>query len=60
MPRKGLPFCEHKDGSQTRDYWFIKGSVNRGLIECKHCGKQRRASSWCGLRLLERKPEKAD
>jgi len=40
MPKRGLPFCEHKDGGRTRDYWLIKDGRPRYKIECKHCGKQ--------------------
>ncbi len=58
MPKKGLPYCQHTDGTFSRSYWLIKDGYTRYLIECKVCGKQRWSRSRFTRHILEQKPIK--
>ena len=60
MPKKGLGWCVHEDGSGCRAYWLIKGTSTRYLIECKDCGKQRWSTAKFRFRNLEYKPKEVN
>ena len=57
MPRKGLPYCMHDDGTVSRQFWLIKDGFPRYFIECKRCGKQRWSTANFRRHTLEQKPK---